>query len=200
MIEGVDPAVAPLKEVLSNAFLVPPEPAAASTAVAVHGGTAQPQQAPQEPFPTKLTLSSSAHADSWSLNDLAIPVTIKNVGARPVTLLARQETLGYDVIGPAGVFRCEWPTRPPAPIREMFTTLRPGGATTTSVLLADICPDATFSQSGLFIVRPVLDTRGASGDPIGIHTFDGEVIGTSTTVLRVHHGRQPARWERPRLE
>jgi hypothetical protein len=196
-IEGIDPAVAPLKEVLSAAFIVPADPAAPSTAIVTHGsGT----QVPQEPFPVKLTLASPAHVDTWSLGDTAIPITIKNVGTRPVTLLARPETIGYDVIGPAGSFRCVWPTRPPAPIREMFTTLRPNGVTTTSVLLSAVCPDATFSQPGLFIVRPHLDTRGASGDPIGIHTFDGEVIGTSTTILRVHHGTQPQRWERPHLE
>jgi hypothetical protein len=153
-----------------------------------------------EPFPTKLSVSTVGSIDSWSTSELSMTMTVKNEGSRGVTLLYRPETIGFDIIGPSGAFRCSWPTRPPAPIREMYTTIPANGRRSVSVILDDICPDDTFAQPGLFILRPRLDTREASGETIGLHTFDGEVIGTGTTILRIHHGTRPARTDRPMLE
>lgn len=194
-LEGVEPAVAPLKDIVSTALVIPADPVTPNPPVHTAAGGEG-----TDPFPTKLSVTSPAHVDSWSDSELSVPITVRNLGARSVTLLSGPETVGFDVIGPAGVFRCAWPTRPPAPIRELFTTLRPRGADTVSVLLSSICPDATFDYAGLFILRPRLDTRGAGGAPIGLLTFDGEVIGTTTTVLRIQHGRKRLVLDRPRLE
>lgn len=196
--EGVVPAVSPLKEIVSAPFVIPadPSPPPGTVATVAGGGNGVGVDA----FPTKLALTTPATMDAWGASDLAIPVTVKNLGTRAVTLLYRHETIGFDLIGPAGVFRCVWPTRPPAPIREMYTTLPPGRHDGQSVILSDICPEHTFDQPGLFVVRPRLDTRAASGDSIGLRTFDGEVFGITTTVLRIHHGTEVTRPERPRLE
>ncbi|MGH7272113.1 MAG: hypothetical protein ACREJ3_16910, partial [Polyangiaceae bacterium] len=43
--------------------------------------------------------------------------------------------------------------------------------------------------AGLFAVRPVLDTRHASGAAIDLRTFDGEVPGRDTTWIRLRRGR-----------
>jgi hypothetical protein len=196
-LEGVEPKVAPRKELTAAAFTLPadapaPTPSDASSPAA--------GRLPTEPFPTRLALSVPAHIESWSPFELSIPVTVKNEGTRPVTFLFRSQTLGFDVLGPSGAERCVWPTSPGAPIREMYTVLAPGGRATRSVLLENVCTGNSLDQGGLFIVRPRLDTRGATGGPIGLHTFDGEVLGTGTVVMRLHRGREAQRAEPPRLD
>ncbi|MGK4455691.1 hypothetical protein, partial [Klebsiella pneumoniae] len=89
--------------------------------------------------------------------------TISNDGARPVTLLFRPETIGFDIIGPTGATRCTWPASPGGSVREAFTTLAPKAKQSVSVLLGALCPDIAFNQGGLFIVRPRVDTRGVVG-------------------------------------
>jgi hypothetical protein len=85
-------------------------------------------------------------------------------------------------------------------MRELFTTLPPHGSESLSVLLSAYCRTKTFDQQGMVIVRPTLDTRRAGGEEIGLRTFDGQVIATTPTVVRLHQGTGKARLVRPRLE
>jgi hypothetical protein len=197
-LDGVVPPVLPVKELVATAFTLPadpPRPAPPANAAAQAAA-----EASQDPFPPHLSVSIPAHLESWSPFELSVPVTVKNEGNRPVTFLFRTETIGFDVIGPNGSERCTYATGPGAPIREMYTTLGPGGRATRSVLLESICTGNSLDQGGLLIIRPRLDTRGSSGAQIGVRTFDGEVLGQSTLVLRLHRGRRPERVERPRLD
>ena len=55
-------------------------------------------------------------------------------------------------------------------------------------------------QAGLLVVRPSLDTRNASGTDVGLHSFDGEVMALTPTVIRLHRGAVSQPMVRPRLE
>ncbi len=57
-----------------------------------------------------------------------------------------------------------------------------------------------LAQAGLYVVRATLDTRSASGAEIGIRSFDGQVIATSPTVVRLRKGSEPEPLVRPVLE
>jgi len=192
--DGVEPVVSPLKDlVAAPVTLAAPEPA--STAP-----TTPP--APKEgddPFPPTLTLSVPKHVEASQPLDLAVTVTVSNEGSRPVTLLFRPETIGFDLIGPNGAMRCSWPGNPGGAVREAFTTLAPKTKQSLSVIIGAVCPDVAFSQGGLFIVRPRLDTRRVDADE-RLHAFKGEVIGTTTTLMRIHHGRHAPKAVRPRLD
>jgi hypothetical protein len=85
-------------------------------------------------------------------------------------------------------------------MRELFSTLPAGGAESLSVLLGDYCNRRSFEHAGLVVVRPQLDTRHAGGQDIGLQTFDGQVIATVPTVVRLHRGTGSARLGRPHLE
>ena len=190
-IEGVLPAVSSVKGIVADPFVLPDDPAAA-----------QPEASEEEadPFPAHLTLEVPTQAEAWNPNDVSVPVTVTNRGRRPVTFMLRHETIGFDVIGANGLSRCEWGSLPPAPVREIFTTLAPGARQTVSLLLTSVCTGTTFDQAGLFLVRPRLDTRRAGGEKVGLRTFDGEVTGASTMALRIHRGRAQEGLKRPRLE
>jgi hypothetical protein len=197
-IEGVVPVVSPAREVVSSPMTLPASESSASPAappppnVATANGDA--------PFPTKLSLSVPAHVGAYRPYELTIAVTVHNDGARAVTLLFRPETIGFDVIAPSGTVRCSWPTRVGGTVREAYTTVRAKGRATVSVLLPDLCPDNTFDQGGLYVVRPRVDTRGGASESLGLTTFEGEVIGTTTTLLRIRHGNNPPKAQRPALD
>jgi hypothetical protein len=129
-----------------------------------------------------------------------VSVTLRNDSSRPVRLRFKPETLAFDVTSARGVERCAWPTPVGAPMRELFSTLPPGGAETLSVMLADYCGRKSFEHSGLMVVRPQLDTRRAGGQDIGLQTFNGQVLATTPTIVRLHRGTGSPRLARPHLE
>jgi hypothetical protein len=192
--DGVEPAVAPLDELVAEPVtLVAAEPATPAA-------PPSPPKAGDDPFPVKLALGVPKHVEASDTLDLTVTVTVTNQGSRPVTLLLRPETIGFDVIGPSGATRCSWPGAPGGAVREAFTTLAPKAKQSTSVLIGAVCPSEAFNEGGLFLVRPRLDTRAIDSDRIGVRSFSGEVIGATTTLMRIHHGRRPVRVARPRLD
>jgi hypothetical protein len=167
------------------------DPTPSLTPVAVAGA---PTEVP------RLHLTGTVAVDAQTLGDLAVTVTLHNDGTRPVRLRFKPETLAFDVTTSRGVEHCSWPTPVGAPMRELFSTLPAGGAESQQVLLADYCNRKTFERAGLVVVRPQLDTRKAGGQDIGLQTFDGQVIATEPTIVRLHHGTGAARLGRPQLE
>ena len=195
--EGVEPAVRSEKEIVATETDIPAgsgDPSPNTTA------SASPPKAGDDPYPTKLALASPKQIDVEAPRDLPMTVTVKNEGVRSVTVLLRPETLAFDVIGPHSTNHCSWPVRVGGTVREAFTTLGAKRGESVSVLLDALCPESTFDQAGLYIVRPRLDTRHADGEAVGLSAFAGEIIGTRTTLLRVHRGTKPARTVRPTLE
>lgn len=195
-IEGVDPLVAPAKQIASPPTMLPAGEAPSPLPMPANAKPIDDAEA----FPSKLTLSVPAHLSAYRPHELTIAVTVRNDGARPTTLLFRPETIGFDVIGPSGAVRCTWPTPIGGTVREAYSTLRAKGRATVAVLLSDLCPGKTFDQGGLYVVRPRLDTRGGAGAKLGLTTFEGEVIGATTTLLRIHHGKNPPKPQRPALD
>jgi hypothetical protein len=191
-IEQVEPVVAAAKEIASAPWtLLAPAPPPAKPA---------PQSQPDEAYPTKLTISGPALLDVGRAFEVAYTVTVGNEGLRPVSFLFEPETVGFDLIGPQGPVQCGNTKHVGTTVRELFTTLPPKGKRSITVLLTSLCPGRSFDHPGLYIVRPRLDTRHASGESIGLRTFDGEIVGAEATVMRLHQGRNPQRLPRPTRE
>lgn len=190
-LDGVEPAVLPMKAIEAPPIAIADDPTPAPVPVmAEHEGG----------IPVRLVVSSSRAVDAGTRGEIAVTVTLRNEGSEPVTTRFRPETLSFDTVGPNGVERCAWPVNPGAPTRDQFTTLAPKGATSLTVMLSAYCSGHAFDQAGLFVARPRLDTRAASGESIGLRTFDGEVIAAAPTIVRLHRGSAPARLVRPRLQ
>jgi hypothetical protein len=191
-IAGVEPELAPLKEIASPPIGLPDEPSVMLEA------PAPPR--PDDPDPATLTLRGPASIDAPSPAGLGIAVTLHNAGKRPVIVRLRPETLRFEVTAPRGAEDCKWPLSPVAAMHELFTTVPGGGNADLSVLLAAYCSAHPFDEPGLLMIRPELDTRKASGADIGLRTFDGRVLAASPVVVRLHQGLQHPHLQHPHLE
>ena len=191
-IAGVEPELAPLKEITSPPIGLPDEPTPPLGATAPPGA--------DDPDPARLTLRGPASIDARTSEGISVTVTLHNDGKRPVTLRFRPETLRFTVASPKGPVQCDWPLNPVAAMRELFTTVPAGGNTQLGVLLDAYCPRTTFEAPGLLVVWPQLDTRKASGADIDLRTFDGQVSATEPTVVRLHQGLEPPTLSRPHIE
>jgi len=191
-IDGVEPAVAAVHRLDAPPIAVPDDPTPPDSSGA--------HTRPDDPDRVKLTLRGQAAVDAGSASHLFVTVTVRNDGTRPVTLRFRPEALRFRVSAPGGAERCRWPMPPVAAMRDLFTTIRPGGSESQTVLLSAYCGGHAFDQPGLLVLVPELDTRRASGAEIALATFDGDVVATSPTYVRLHEGIKPVTLRRPRLE
>jgi hypothetical protein len=191
-VEGLESQVAPSKSIRSAPVALPDEPTPSPAPARGDAGPAHPEPS--------LALQSARSVDAASQNEIAIPISLTNTGHRAAIVRFRPETLGFEVVGPRGADHCAWSALPTAPTTSLFTTLGAGAQTSLTVLLSAYCPTLVLSQAGLYIVRASLDTRKASGAEIGIRSFDGQVIGTEPTVVRLRRGAAIEPLVRPALE
>jgi hypothetical protein len=189
-IDGVEPVVASEPALMAAPIALPDEKSPREAA--------QPASADPALDLPRLKLESPSAIDAASPENVEVPLTLRNEGSTPVTVRFRPETIGFDVTTPRGVQRCAWPARPSAPTRELFTTLPAHGAVQLTLMLESYCADPLFDRGGLLTVRPFLETRGASGAPLGLRTFDGRVLGSSITFVRMHRGKSTEPLIRPR--
>jgi hypothetical protein len=191
-IDGVEPEVAPLAALTAPPIGLPDE----ETATAAPTATDKP---PELDAP-RLDASGPISIDATSVEGLSITVTLHSSSARPVLVRFRPETLAFEVRGPNGVEHCGWPRQPATATRELFTTLPPKGNESLAVLLSAYCSAKVFERPGLLVVRPHLDTRKAGAEDLGLRAFEGQVIATTPTLVRLRQGTAPPRLVRPRLE
>jgi hypothetical protein len=137
-----------------------------------------------------LALEGPESVEALSPDEVAVPVTLRNIGSRPAVVRFRPDTVGFEVFSPSGRELCAWPRLPAAPTPELFTRVRPGGTLQMTFAMAAFCNDDSLDREGLLIVRPWLDTRGASGSSIGIDSFTGLASAAAPTFVRLHRGRE----------
>jgi hypothetical protein len=178
-LDGVEPAVAPRKHLDSAPIFLYDEKVAAMRAPPLPG-----EQAP-------LVLSGPESVEADSPDEVAVPVTLRNIGSRALFVRFRPDTMGFEVFSPSGRELCSWPRLPAAPTPELFMRLAPKGATDMPFALAAFCDEDSLDQEGLLVVRPWLDTRAAGGQSIGITAFSGQVAAAAPTFVRLHRGRKP---------
>jgi hypothetical protein len=191
-IDGVEPVMGSLPFLASPPIALHDDPTPMAAPVMTSDA------APTEPV--LLHLSGAVAVDAGTLGELAVTVTARNAGTRPVRLRFKPETLAFEVTTSRGVEHCGWPSPVGAPMRELFSTLPADGAESLSVLLSDYCNRKSFERGGLVVVRPQLDTRHASGQDIGLRTFDGQILAPVPTIVRLHKGTGGTHLARPHLE
>jgi hypothetical protein len=209
-VEGLEAQVASSKSIRSAPIALPDEPtpsltsqpegAAPSSTKADASASTTADASVSRRVEADLVVRSATSVDAASSSEIAIPVTLTNKGRRAAIVRFRPETLGFDVVGPRGADHCSWSALPSAPTRDLFTTLGAGAQTSLTVLLSAYCSARVLARSGLYVVRASLDTRKASGAEIGLRTFDGQVIATSPTVVRLRRGTEVETLAHPSLE
>ncbi len=195
--------VSPVKDIESAAFTLSETVTAAPPATsAAKAEDKEKDKEKEKEAPPPLALTMAEAMDAARGVELSATVTLTNQSDRSVTLLHRPETVLFTVSGPAGTVACGNPRVVASPIRELFTTLGPKGKSQLTVLVNAVCPADTFDEPGIYRVLPRIDTRGASGRPIGMKTWDGEASGTTPMLLRIRNPRKPstAPAKRPALD
>jgi hypothetical protein len=200
--------LAPAKQIQGAPFMlaeaVTVEPATAATpapsADASPDGDAPSPDHTQPATKAPLVLSVPEAIDVARATDATATVTAENRTDRAVPILFRPSTLQLRVTGPSGSVTCGSRAEVESPIRELFVTIAPRRRAQVTMLLASACPAGTFDEPGVYRIVPRLDTTAASGRPLGLKTWDGEIEGSRPLLVRVRRGKPPAEPSRPSLD
>lgn len=148
-----------------------------------------------------LSLSVPATLDVSYGKNLSTNVTLTNESEASVTTFFRSNAIGFRVQGPGGATTvCGTPRSVASPIRELFTTLKPRGRASLSVLFTAVCPPETFARPGLYQVFAVLDTTQASGRSLGARTWDDKIESATPLVVRVRRAKDASSVPAPTLD
>jgi hypothetical protein len=186
-IDGVEPLVASQKRIEALPIFLYDERSPQDSVAHTAGAGA----------PLVLDAPQSVEADSP--DEVAVPLTLRNVSSRATLVRFRPDTVGFEVLSPEGREACTWPQFPSAPTPEVFTRLAPRGAASLSFEMAAYCDEHSLDRDGLLIVHPWLDTRGAGGQSIGLTAFSGVVLTSAPMYVRLHRGRQSTPRPPPQL-
>jgi hypothetical protein len=186
-IDGVEPQIAPQKHLDAPPIFLYDDKLSL--------GQGAPTQGERVP----LTLEAPESVEADSPDEVALPVTLRNVGSRALHVRFRPDTMGFEVFSPSGREVCAWPRLPAAPTPELFSRLPPRGTTQMTFAMAAFCNEDSLDHDGLLVVRPWLDTRTTSGHSIGLDAFTGWISATTPTYVRLHRGRQQSTRVAPQL-
>src|SRR5262249_4735837 len=119
-----------------------------------------------------------------------ITVTATNTGRRPMLAVIRPRELGFRINGPNGAIQCDAGPPTHAIPREGFSTIKPGGSVSLTILLTEVCPRETLRRPGLYRIKPT-PQLGESGAEIGLSAYTGNVSVKTPTYLRLLAGPEP---------
>jgi hypothetical protein len=132
----------------------------------------------------RLELTTSAHADASAPRRISVTVTATNAGQRPMIAALRARMLSFRVQGPDKTTVCEAAPATHAIPRDRFQTIKPGGSTSFTLLLAEVCPPETFARAGLYRVMPTLHAL-ESGKEVEVSAYTGIIAARAPTIVRV---------------
>jgi hypothetical protein len=145
----------------------------------------------------RLELTATPWVDAANAHRVSLSVTVTNVGHRPALAAIRSWMIGFRVEVPDGVVGCAPATHGRTLPREAFQTLKPGGATTLTVLVVESCGDNLFPRPGLYRVTPRLVLpEGGGGD--GLAAITGSVRAAQPSLVRIAEGPDPFHKRPPR--
>jgi hypothetical protein len=120
----------------------------------------------------------------------AITVTATNAGHRPMLVALRPRMLAFQIEGPGGSSRCEPAAGSQSIPRDLFTSIKPSGSVSMTVILAEACPRGVFDRPGLYRLTPTLHAT-ASGAELGLNAYTAVVTAKKPTYVRLLSGPEP---------
>lgn len=138
----------------------------------------------------RLELTTSAHADASAPRRISVTVTATNAGQRPMVAALRARMLSFKVQGPDKTTLCEAAPATHAIPRDRFQTIKAGGSTSFTLLLAEVCPPETFARAGLYRVWPTLHAL-ESGKEVEVSAYTGVIAARAPTLVRVQSSTRP---------
>jgi hypothetical protein len=145
----------------------------------------------------RLELTATPFVDVATPGQATITVKATNVGHRPMLAAIRPRMLAFRIEGPGGVTRCEAAAPTHAIPRDLFSSIKPSGSVSMSVLLSEVCPRNALARPGLYRIKSTLHAGEASATP-GIDAYADVVTVEKPTYLRVLRGSEPFYTTAPR--
>ena len=112
----VTPAVAPVKEIAADRFVLTAAPPVSSP-------RAEDGESTDDPNGPRLELTAPARIDSQDEKTVTTTLTLKNVGRREARLHVRRDNLLFDIDGPDGSSHCGLPSSRRVIPRELMGAL-----------------------------------------------------------------------------
>jgi len=138
--------------------------------------------------------------DAATIRDARISATVSNKGDRDALLHVRADALEFSIKTPDGkTVQCAGGSSARAAVRDFFHTLRPKGAETMTVLLAEMCDRAIFQRPGIYEIRTKLRAT-EDGSRFGLKALTGVFEAEKTTLLRLQDAAQPYYVTPPEVE
>jgi hypothetical protein len=137
--------------------------------------------------PWELRLSQGSDAESEL--ETTVTLTLRNRSRESQRVYLRRELVTFEVISQGGAIQCDPYPDLRAPDPQEFVTLRPGGSTSLTSRLIELCPRGTFARPGLYLVHARLDAR-ESGEEYGLDAFVGRVVTRWPVTLRIRRGHE----------
>ena len=138
----------------------------------------------------RFELTTTPFVDASSTSRAAVTLTATNVGHRPMLVALHSRMIGFRIDGPDGVLRCSSMPATHGIPRELFRTLKPGAATTMTLLLGEGCTRDAFRRPGLYRVQATLNAN-ESGSELGLAAFTGKARTKEPSLVRVLSGPDP---------
>jgi hypothetical protein len=220
-VEGTEfPAtVAPMKQLVGPSMVLsymPPDEPDAAPGDAKAGKDDDPDniadtdEKPEAPpvvdeNAARFELGGTAFVDAVNGFKVAVTLTAANAGHRPTLAAVRPRMMSFRIDGPNGVLHCH--ASPPSRSipRNGYQTIKPGGATSMTILLAEACGRDPFRRPGLYKVTPTLHLN-ESGAEVGVAAFTGVIRAREPTLVRIQAGpesfyvKAPKALKAPRVE
>ena len=144
---------------------------------------------PEGPLELKLTRGSDADVELSA----EVSFTLRNRSRETQRVFLRREFITFEVMSQDASATCDPQPDSRAPDPQEFVTLRPGGSSSLSSRLVELCPRGTFARPGLYLVHARFDAR-ESGDEFDVDAYVGRVSTSRPITIRIRKGD-----EKPRL-
>lgn len=144
----------------------------------------------------RLELSSTGFVEASAPRTVTLTVTAKNVGLRPITVAVRPWMMSFRIDGPGGEQEMCYAdnTRRVLP-PDAYKPLKPGAATSFTVLLAEVCPRNLFQKPGLYRVTALMAARETTN---GIDIQTTNLTGREPSFVRLSASSEPFYAEPPK--
>lgn len=199
------------KEIVGAEVVLPPLPKAPPTGAApdapkasLAGEPAKPEAPPPKSASKKdpdrnrgdIDIYVSRTSDASAPRDVLLTIRAVNEGKRQLAAVLRGRMLRFVVEELAADntarnrVECAGQNAPHGIATEMVGEVRPGREVQLPLLVAEMCPRATFPKPGLYRVTPVLDAA-MSGESLQLDPWLGTALAMQSTLARVATARDP---------
>lgn len=201
------PAFAAQKRIVSLTTWIHARPTLEATAQAAASESVPADVKPEEPVKpgtpintSRIVLTTPRLIDAVSMRDARISATLSNRGDRDALLHVRADALEFSILTPDGkTVACGGGSRGRAAVRDFFHTLRPKGAETLTVLLAEVCSRSIFQRPGIYEIRTKLRAT-EDGARFELRALTGVFEAEKPTLLRLQDAREPYYVTAPEVE